>query len=370
MKPRNLKFNTQDRPEFFRELRSRANDYFAQNQLSKYANWNMRFKTVFMLGLYFVPLGILLSGQIDAYQPMLGLWALMGFGMSGIGLSIMHDANHNAYSSNQRVNQVLGFLLNFVGGYHQNWRIQHNVLHHTYTNVEGMDEDIQNKQMRFSPSRPLLPIYRYQAFYAPFLYGLMTLYWLLGKDYAQLKRYEQKNLLAGAGLTLRGAVREMSFHKTWYVGLTVVLPMVQIALPWWQVLTGFLLMQFISGLLLALIFQPAHVIEETQFFNPADGENLENNWAIHQLYTTANFAQGSRLFSWFIGGLNYQIEHHLFPNVCHVHYRALSAIVKQTATEYGLPYHQHPSFFGALRSHFSVLHQLGNNTYHRATATA
>ncbi len=363
-----VKFNKHDRPEFFKELRKRVSQYFEENNISKYANLNMKLKTVFMLLLYFVPLAILILGIQTSIWSVLAMWGLMGFGMSGIGLSIMHDANHGAYSKNKFVNNSLGFLLNFIGGYHQNWKIQHNVLHHSYTNIEGYDEDIRNNLMRFSPNRPRKKIYRYQAFYAPFLYSLMTIYWFVGKDYLQIIRYQSKNLLKANGINFRKAIAEISFHKSWYILLTLVAPMLTAQVSWWYMIIGFLLMQFICGLALALIFQPAHVIEDTSFVNPEKSENIENSWAIHQLQTTANFAHGSRLFSWFIGGLNYQVEHHLFPNICHVHYRKISAIVKQTAQEFGVPYHQHKTFFSALKSHFTLLHQFGTGEYDKKLA--
>jgi linoleoyl-CoA desaturase len=224
--------------------------------------------------------------------------------------------------------------------------------------------------MRFSPDQPRYKHHKYQFLYAPFLYALMALYWLIGKDYMQVKRYDKKGLLEGQGLTLRKAMTHMLIHKTWYVALTIVLPFILLPFAWWQILIGFLLMQFICGEVLALIFQPAHVIEETDFFVPKEDGSIENNWAIHQMMTTANFAQGSRLFSWFIGGLNFQIEHHLFPNICHVHYRKISKIVKETAKEYGLPYHQHKTFVSALASHFKLLYQLGTSKYDQTLAKA
>ncbi len=355
-----VKFNTKDRPEFFRELHRRVNQYFRDNQISKHANFNMVFKTTFMLALYSIPLVIMLTGVVKSFWVMLFLWILMGFGMSGIGLSVMHDANHGSYSNKDWVNRMLGYLLNYIGGYHINWKIQHNVLHHSYTNVHEFDDDISKGIMRFSPDQEARTMYRFQAFYAPLLYGLMTIYWLILKDFQQLVRYDRKNLLEGQGLKLGQAISHVVFNKLWYIVLTLVLPIMLIDLPWWQVLIGFLTMQFICGLILALIFQPAHVLEETEFFKVDENGSVENNWAIHQMRTTANFANRSRFFSWFVGGLNFQIEHHLFPNICHVHYRKISKIVKATAEEYNVPYHQHPTFGGALWSHFSHLHRLGN----------
>ncbi|MEO1712280.1 MAG: acyl-CoA desaturase, partial [Bacteroidota bacterium] len=279
-------------------------------------------------------------------------------------------ANHGAYSSNKKVNEALGYLLNFCGGYHINWRIQHNVLHHSYTNIDGHDEDIDPKVMRFSPSQKRHGIFRFQVFYAPFFYGIMSLYWYLGKDFMQITRYNRENLLEGQGIKFGAALTEMIINKIWYAGLLIALPIIFIDLPWWQVLLGFLLMHFICGLMLALIFQTAHVIEETNFFEAGESGSMENSWAVHQLLTTANFADRSVLFSWFIGGLNYQIEHHLFPNICHVHYKKISKIVRETAKEFNLPYYQHDTFFAALKSHFTLLNDLGTGKYDRMMAKA
>jgi len=144
----------------------------------------------------------------------------------------------------------------------------------------------------------------------------------------------------------------------------LVLPILLIDLPWWQILLGFLMMHLICGWILAFVFQPAHVLEDVSFYKPDENGSVENNWAIHQLQTTSNFAS-TRPLSWFVGGLNYQIEHHLFPNICHVHYRNISVIVKATAAEFNVPYHQQNSFFGAIKSHFVLLHQLGTDQYDR-----
>lgn len=363
MKISGVKFNVKDQPEFIKELRNRVNNYFKDNNLSKHADANMKFKTVFMLLLYFLPFAFLLSGQFSSLGSIFFLFAIMGFGMVGIGLAVMHDANHDSYSKNKSTNQLLGFLINFLGSYHVTWRIQHNVLHHSFTNVHEHDEDIDNEVMRFSPNNKRKWIYRFQAFYAPFFYGLLSMHRLVSKDFQQLLRYNKMNLLITQGLTLKKALVQIITNKIFYLILTLVLPILILDIAWWQTVLGFLLMQFICGLILALIFQSAHVIEETGFYKTDESGSLENNWAIHQMNTTANFANKGLIFSWFIGGLNYQIEHHLFPNICHVHYKDISLIVKQTAKEFNVPYHQHKTFFGALKSHFSLLNSLGTGKY-------
>ncbi len=365
-----VKFNKLDQPEFFKELRKRVNKYFEENNISKKANLNMKFKTAFMICLYFVPFVLMITGLVSSLWPVMFMWVLMGFGMSGIGLSIMHDANHGSYSDNKTVNNLLGYLINFVGAYHANWKIQHNVLHHSFTNIDGLDGDIENPLMRFSPTQKRKSIHKFQILYAPFLYSLMTIYWFVSKDFERIFRYHKKNLLAGQGLTLNKALVQLIFNKAWYFALTIVLPLIVLELPWWQIITGFLIMHFICGLILALIFQPAHVIEETDFYMPDKNGKVENNWAIHQMKTTSNFAHGSILFSWFIGGLNYQIEHHLFPNICHVHYKKISKIVKETAKEFNVTYYQHKTFFGALKSHFTLLNDLGTGKYDKKLVKA
>jgi len=354
-----LKFNKADQPDFFKILNKRVNQYFKENNLSKKANYNMVFKTMFMLSLYFIPFFFLLSGMATSFWPMMMLWAIMGLGMAGIGLCVMHDANHGSYSTNNSINKLVGFVINFMGCFHSTWKIQHNVLHHSYTNINGFDEDNDNPLMRFSPKRDTNSLFRYQAYYAPFVYCLMSLNRFLIKDFQQIIRFHKNGLLAGEGLTLTSALSQVLFHKVWYILLTICLPLFLLDFSFGQIILGFLMMHFICGLILALIFQSAHILEETEFFNPDEQGRVENNWAIHQLKTTANFANTSSLFSWLIGGLNFQIEHHLFPNICHVHYKAISKIVKGTAQEYNLPYHQHTTFLNALKSHFVYLDQLG-----------
>ncbi|MFY0605799.1 MAG: acyl-CoA desaturase [Cyclobacteriaceae bacterium] len=366
-----VQFNVDDRPEFFKELRKRVNHHFKENNKSRNANASMVIKTIFMITLYFTPWILMLTEVVTGVWPTIGMWTLMGFGMAGIGLSIMHDANHGSYSKNKTVNWALGYLVNFLGAYHSNWKIQHNVLHHSFTNVDGHDEDIaKDGVMRFSPTQERKPFFKYQIFYAPFLYGIMTIYWFMAKDFQQAIRYHKKDLLKTQGLTKTTAILELIFNKAWYLGGFLALPIIMIStVAWWQTVLGFLLMHFICGLILAFIFQPAHVINETSFYVPDENNSVENNWAIHQLHTTANFANGSRWFSWLIGGLNFQIEHHLFPNICHVHYRDISKIVKATAEEFDVPYYRHGSFFDALRSHFSLLHSLGTGAYDKKEKT-
>lgn len=360
-----VKFKTSDKPEFYTTLRRRVNQYFEDNNISKFGNRTMVIKTIIMLGIYFIPLALFIFASISNLALFISLWILMGFGMSGIGMSVMHDANHGSYSKNRSWNKRIGFLVNFVGGYHVNWIIQHNILHHSFTNIHEHDEDIEQKVMRFSPNQKRKLLYRFQAYYAPLLYSFMTLYWYLAKDMIQLISYHKNGLLQKQGVSFTRSIIVVTIYKLGYLALLLALPLYYSPLAWWIVLLGFLSMHFVSGLILALIFQPAHVLEETSFFKVDHNQSVENSWAVHQLRTTSNFAPASKGFSWFIGGLNYQIEHHLFPTVCHIHYSKIAPIVKATAEEYGIPYYEHKTFYRALKSHFSLLHKLGTGKYEK-----
>lgn len=355
-----IKFTASEPTDFQKALRQKVNEYFKANNLSRHANANMVFKTIFMLCLYIVPF-IMINTVVTEGWLALIMWALMGFGLAGIGLSIMHDANHGAYSKNAGVNKFIGYSLMILGGSDVNWRIQHNVLHHTYTNIEGMDEDIDapSALLRFSPHAKRNKLHRFQFIYAWFLYGLMTLLWFVAKDYGQAIRYDKKGLLKSQNTTLAKHLTIIVISKLIYGSIILGIPLLFAPTAWYVTIGGFLIMQFIGGLMLGIIFQPAHVLPSTDFPLPDETGNIENDWAIHQLYTTANFAPKAKLFSWYVGGLNYQVEHHLFPNICHVHYPALSKIVRETAQEYNLPYHSMSTFREALVEHGKMLYQLG-----------
>ena len=355
-----VKFNPNNQSEFIRELRKRVNLYFKSNNISRFGNTNMVIKTIFMLLLYLIPYFLVVFNVFENNLVVLLLWIIMGTGMAGIGLSIMHDANHDVYSKNKKTNKLLGYLINLVGGSYINWRIQHNVLHHSFTNIHDHDEDLDSGGlMRFSEHQKKYKAHRFQKYYAWFLYGLLTVSWSLKKDFIQLRRYHKKDLLKTQGVTYKKACLNLVIVKALYFLQILVIPLIFANQQWWLTLIFYFIMHYVCGLILSTIFQAAHVVNETSFPLPDESGNIENNWAVHQLYTTANFAENNRILSWYVGGLNFQIEHHLFPNICHVHYRKISKIVRETAQEFQLPYYSNPSFFGALKSHYQLLAKLG-----------
>ena len=365
----NLKFATHQQ-DFFATLSQRVNGYFKANNIERTANSEMVIKTVFMFTLYFLPYALLISGLFTSGWILLALCVVMGFGKAGIGLSVMHDANHGAYSTKSWINTMLGFSLNVIGGHAFNWRVQHNVLHHTYTNVHEVDEDISPRGvLRMAPGSKWRPMHKYQHLYAWFLYGLMTFVWIVIKDYYRLTKYYKEGLLKKQKTTLTNEWIVLIITKVIYLSYTFVIPIL-VGFTFWQTLVGFLVMHYVAGFILAIIFQPAHVVEGTEYPVPDDKGNLENNWAIHQLHTTTNFGHREKMFSWYVGGLNYQVEHHLFPNICHVHYREIAKIVQQTTKEFGLPYKSKDTFFDALRAHAQQLKMLGEKPAVEVPVTA
>lgn len=343
---------------FASTLQSRVNNYFQQADLSKNANAEMVLKTVTAMLIYLLPFVAMLVLQV-ANVPLLFLcWAVMGFGKAFIGMAVMHDSLHGSYSKNKSINQLVALCTWVIGVDPVNWKIQHNVLHHTYTNVEDADEDIEPRFIfRFSPNQPRISIQRFQHFYALFFYGLSTLIWVTVKDFVKANKYRNEGLIE-SGRSFRLHMAQIIIRKVFYWSLLLVVPGIWLPVSFWLVFLMFLTMHFISGYILTFTFQCAHVMEDCKFTSKPDGCIPENR-LVHQLKTTANFGMNSRLLFWFTGGLNHQIEHHLFPHICHVHYRKLSTIVRDTAEEFKLPYHTERSLAAAIFQHLKMLKALG-----------
>lgn len=316
-------------------------------------------KTVLMLVLFFVPLILLNIGIVSDTWLIFLLYCLSGLGMAGIGMCVMHDAIHGSYSKYPFVNKVLGLSFNLIGANARVWKIQHNVLHHTFTNIEEADDDINMPLfLRFSPHAKYYWIHRFQHWYVWFVYGLSTFFWVTVKDFIRLNRYRKLNLLHPDS-NFRYEIANMTAWKLLYFSYALIIPMIVLPVAPWIIILAFMSMHFITGLLISLVFQVAHIMPDTEFPLPDENGMVVGDWYSHQLATTINFSPGSRILTWLIGGLNYQVEHHLFPHICHIHYRSLSGIVADTAREYGIPYHSKRTFVDALWDHFLMLRKLG-----------
>ncbi|MDJ1499387.1 acyl-CoA desaturase [Xanthocytophaga agilis] len=356
-----IKFIDKSHSAFFSTVRERVDTYFKTRSLSSHANTAMWFKSIFFLLGYLLLYGLILSGQFNAWT-MLAMAGGLGIFAATIGFNVSHDAVHGAFSGHKWVNDLLSKSFYLLGASPYIWNLTHNVVHHTYTNIIGHDEDIEIAPglIRVDPQEKINRLQRFQHLYAFFLYSLTSLSWVLRKDY--LKFFHHR-IGAHSYTHPRKEYFNLFFYKALYYFFFIVLPLVLLDLSWWQVGLGFVIMHLIEGITLGLVFQLAHVVEGTNFPTPNAQGNMEDAWAVHQLRTTANFAPDSKLAAFLCGGLNRQIEHHLFPKICHVHYPALSVIVRHTAQEFGLPYLENKTFFIALQSHYRMLRKLGKDAF-------
>jgi linoleoyl-CoA desaturase len=359
-------FNNRRSREFSKAVKKRVNAYFEERNLSKHANAEMVLKTIILISLYVGSYLFIILGNLS----LTGMWALcfmMGIGMAGIGFSVSHDALHGAYSSNKMVNKLLGYSFDLLGANGYIWKITHNIIHHTYTNIHGHDEDLDVAGfIRLSPHQEYKPIHRAQHVLAFLAYSLATFFWVFIKDYKyflqrELGPYKDKSHPVSEWITL-------FITKILYYGYTIAIPMLLLDITWWQWLIGFGTLHLTAGVILGVIFQLAHVVEETEHPEPDEHNRIEEHWVIHEMRTTSNFARDNKPLCWYVGGLNFQIEHHLFPQICSVHYPEISPIVEETAKEYGIPYNLHDSFGEAVKSHYNTLKKFGDPDYEYAPA--
>ncbi|NND77372.1 MAG: acyl-CoA desaturase [Flavobacteriales bacterium] len=354
-----ISFNRKDASQFFPEVKARVTEYFTKNNISMNANGSMYFKVVFILFFYALTYALLITTSFSPWI-MFVVAGVHGFFTALIGLNIGHDAIHGAFSKNQRLNKIMGLGFNIIGASDYMWKITHNIVHHTYTNIPGHDEDIdQIPLLRLNPKQELWWIHKFQHLYAFLLYPLASFTWVFIKDY---KKFFAEKIGERKNEHPKIEYFRLFFFKAMYYTIFLVIPLIFIDMAWWQILIGFFFAHLVEGLTISAVFQLAHVVEGPEFPEPDDMGNMENSWAIHQMKTTADFAPKNPLVDFFFGGLNFQIEHHLFPYICHVHYKHIAPIVKATAKEHGVPYYENKSFMSAIRSHIEELKVLGKPT--------
>ena len=351
-----ITFNNRNN-EFYTSLKTSVDAYFKDNNIKKTGDWRLFSKTIILMGTAILIYTSLMVFKMNAL-PAIFLCVVLGFVFAGIGFSVMHDANHGSYSTNQRLNDFVGLSANALGASSYFWKQKHNIIHHTYTNVDGIDDDIAKSPIiRQCESQKWVPAHKIQHLYLFPVYSLSSIFWIFIMDFT--KYFSRKIYTTDAWkLSTKNHVI-FWVTKLYYATVFIAIPMYVWGIGAWAI--GFLTMSVALGLSLSLVFQLAHVVENTEFEHiPLDEtKHLETAWAEHQIKTTANFAMNNKAISWFVGGLNFQIEHHLFPRVSHIHYPAISKLVQQKCQEFNLPYNQYPTMTEALFSHFRVMKGLG-----------
>jgi linoleoyl-CoA desaturase len=349
-----LKFGSND--GLHRELRRRVGRYFEKTGRRQRDCPAMYFKTAFTLGWLAASYVLLVFG-VGAWWSALPLALSLGLAMAAVGFNIQHDGGHGAYSSRRWVNRLSAMALDLLGGSSYVWARKHNAIHHSYTNVTGHDDDINVGLFgRLSPHQKRLKFHRVQHYYLWLLYGFLPIKWHAYDDFRDL-------------ITGRIGGHPFARPRGWdlvifFVGKAVFFSLA-LAIPmWfhpvWVVLLYYGVASFAQGLTLSVVFQLAHCVEEADFPLPReDTGRIEKSWAAHQVETTVDFARSNWLLSWFIGGLNFQIEHHLFPQICHVHYAAVARLVEKTCRRFNVRYTANETCLGGVASHFRWLRRMG-----------
>lgn len=353
---------------FHAALKDGAAAYFDQAGASRWGDRAMHAKTAIIVAWFAASYGLLLAWGGTSGWVATAATLSLALATAGIGFSIMHDANHGAYARSPRVNQAWSLALDFIGASSFLWRRKHNVQHHTFANVDGLDTDIDaGPFLRLAPTQPLRRFQRAQHVYAWPLYGMLLIKWWFVDDF--------RNLLGGRigavpfARPQGRALATLVAGKVAFLGWSIVVPALVFRSAW--VAVFFVFGAMVLGIVLSIVFQLAHVLPESQFHaaETVTG-HLPTGWAEHQVLATADFAPRNRLLGWYLGGLNFQIEHHLFPDVCHVHYPALSRMVEATCRVYGIPYRAFPSLGSAVAAHQDLLRSLGRPGSVSASARA
>jgi linoleoyl-CoA desaturase len=336
-------------PGFHQALRSRVREHLDVTGREVRGAAAMYVKTALLFAWLAASYWLLVFGQ-PGLAGGAALAVSLGLAIAGIGFNVMHDGSHGSYSTSPTVNRWMARSIDLLGGSSFVWQRKHNLLHHTWPNVEGVDDDVDTGGLaRLSPEQPRRFHHRFQHVYMWPLYCFLAVKWQLWDDFATLAtgRMSGRPFPRPRGSELAVFV----LGKLVFFTLAFVVPLTQH--PAWTVVLGYLLASSTAGLTLSVVFQLAHCVPEAE-----TGREL-SSWATRQVQSSVDFARGNRLLGWYVGGLNMQIEHHLFPQVCHLHYRAIAPVVEATCREWGVRYPSHPTFRAAVAAHFRQLQALG-----------
>lgn len=337
-------------------LRQRVNGYFKANNIRNTGNRKLYLKSSILITSAVVNYCCLVFFTPPVWIAIL-LCMVLGINLAAIGFNIMHEGGHQSFSRHPWLNKLSAYSLNMLGGTIYFWKQKHNINHHTYTNVDGLDHDIDVKFMRMHDEQPLKGFHRFQFAYWFVLYGISYIAWV---GYQDFEKYFSGKMGPKADRKAMPLREHLIFWgtKTGYFGVYLVVPILMVG--WFPALLGWLIVGITCGFCLAVVFQLAHVVEATSFPKPDETTSkIEEEWMVHQLSTTANFATRNKMVSWLLGGLNFQVEHHLFPRVSHVHYPAINKLVKATCLEFDVVYLEHRTMGQAFLSHLRLIHQLG-----------
>ncbi len=344
---------------FRTELNERVTAHLRDNGLPARDVPAMIVKTVGALGWWLGTYLLLLLGH---FPPLInvGLCVLWALAIASVGFNVMHDSNHGSYSDNPRINKLMSLSAELLGMSGFRWRTKHNVWHHTYTNIAGFDDDVETYGlMRLTPRLPWKPLFKFQAWYFPFVYSMIGIDFIL-RDFMMVffGQSDDNHVYP----KLRAADKAI-FWAGKFIFFTLMFALPLLVYPWWQVLIGFMIVMMTVGVVMGVVFQLAHISGAATFPVPVgDPLHIDDEWAVHQVETTVDFAPRNTLLNLYIGGLNYQIEHHLLPHICHLNYPRLAPIVQATCEEFGISYTSYATWREAFAAHRRELRLFGRES--------
>jgi len=349
-----VKFRIRD--TFHQYVRARAERYFRMTKRSPHGGVRMIVKTLTILLWLSASYALLLFFSHGLLLALLGSVSL-GMAVAAVGFNVQHDAGHKAYFKSRRLNRCMAFMLDLMGASSYLWNIKHNKLHHTYTNIEGHDDDINLGVLgRLSPHQPRYWFHRYQHIYLWFLYAFIAIKWQFYDDFhdvivASIGKHSIDRPRGRELVALIGG-------KIFFFTFAFVIPCL-LHSPW-VVIGCYLLAMGLAGVIMSTVFQLAHVVEVAASPLPTNAKgDMAEMWGIHQMQTTVDFAQKNWVITWYVGGLNFQAEHHLLPQVSHVHYPKIARLVANACERFNVAYNVHPTLFAGIASHARQLQMLG-----------
>ncbi len=349
-----IKFNG-NQSEFYIDLKKQVNEYFKSTNKNQSGDYRIILKAIFFIGSFLASYILLVFVSMPIWLSIM-LCVYAGIITAGIGFNMMHDGSHGSFSNNKTINKMAALSLNFLGCSSFFWNVKHVVVHHTFTNIDGHDDDIGNEpMMRMCETQKHYGFHRLQQYYFVIVYGLLYLAWVFVLDFV---KYFSRKVGIKDNISINTSTH-VGFWATkiFYIILFVVIPVWQLGFV--PFIAGYSVYMFVTGVTISLIFQLAHCVENMQFNHPMEDDKIASDWATHQVATTSNFATNSRIVSFFTGGLNFQIEHHLFPKISHVHYPEVSKIVRAVCLKYGINYFEQKTLMHAIVSHVKFLRDMG-----------
>ena len=343
---------------FRKELNQRVDAYFKSENISRRDNWVMYLKTAIILGWVITAWTLTIFFLPTMWMKVIGC-VVLGLGVAAIPFDVAHDANHGGYSSKKSVNYIIGLSADLIGISSYLWKFRHNYLHHTYTNILGHDVDIDSDGLiRISPFTKHKWFHKFQHVYVYFIYSILLFYWAATDVYLILfkRKYQEYAIPTPKPLEMFILLGSKFVWLGIFLGIPIAVGYTPI-----QALLGFAITYMISGFISANVVMMAHIMEPAEFIQPNPESNqIDDEWAIFQVRTTVDFAPENKFLNWYIGGLNYQTVHHLFPQICHIHYSKLAPILAEVCQEYGVKYNVYPTFKEAIAANYCWLKLMGN----------